>query len=432
MPDSNPFAAEIERRRSEENPFAAEIERRGETPSANFVAREMGARRIFDNLAAVPDVSGELLANATNLGRATIGKATRAGLNNARSLFGRDPKPNPSIGERYGSATENEGFAQYLLRKIPRPTAEGVDSAVRSIPSLFPGGETPSQAMDRNRTRFQREEFAMREAHPVAATAGDIGGDVASLFIGRRSSGVNKLLQRVETRLSGKAGVNVAESLAEDINKRLTSPAMQRLARGGVRSLESGVEAAALDILKDPNADPVETAALAAGGQIVGSGSLSLAKGLLSGGPSSAGLKLTVAAVGAMGLIQTFKSAVPGGRDRILESAESGFDKVMLTLGIGIGSAALGATRYGRGNTALADQTRAMLDGLSTIHRGSTLSILSDWTEGDADDKAAIERTLTALASDPMYRGKTDEERAIVSRIRAGAGLVNYKTGGTF
>jgi hypothetical protein len=136
--------------------------------------------------------------------------------------------------------------------------------------------------------------------------------------------------------------------------------------------------------------------------------------------------------VGAMGLIQTFKSAAPGGRDRILESAESGFDKVVMMLGLGVGSAALGATRYGRGNAALADQTRALVDGLSTIHRGTTLSILSDWTKGDTEDRAAIERTLTAMSNDPTYKGNTDKERAIVSRIRSGAGLETYRTGGEF
>lgn len=430
MPD-NPFADELGRR-SADNPFAAEIERRSEAPSANFVAREMGARRALDNFMAVPDASGEILADSLNVGRAGVEHAAAAGVRNAQRLFGGSPDPGPSFGERLAEKKEKEGFAQYLLRGIPRPTVEGVSSALKSVPALVPGGETPGQAMDRNRAQFQRDEFALREAHPTAAVAGDIGGDVLSLLLGRRSTGADRLIQRAETRLAGHTGVDVAKSLADDINKKLTGPAMQRLARGGARSLEAGVEAAALDILKDPNADPVETAALAAGGQLVGSGTLGMAKGLLSGGPSSAGLKLTVAAVGAMGLIQTFKSATPGGRDRILESAESGFDKVMLTLGLGIGSAALGATRYGRGNTALADQTRAILDGLSTVHRGSTLSLLSDWTKGDSGDKATIERVLSAISSDPTYRGSTEREREIVSRIRSGAGLVRYKTGGEF
>jgi hypothetical protein len=403
-----------------------------EVPSANYVAREFAARRALDNIMAVPGASGGVLANALNFGRAAVEHSVGAGFRNIGRLFGATPDPGPTLGERYQAKTENEGFAQHLLRSIPRPTVEGVSSAVKSIPSLLPGGEYPSEAMDRNRAQFQRDEFALRDAHPVAAKVGEVGGDVLSLFLGRRSSGVDKLVRRVETRLAGKASVDVAETLADDLKKRFAGPAMQRLARGGVRSIEAGVEAAALDILKDPNADPVETAALAAGGQIVGSGTLQGAKGLLSGGPTSAGLKLTVAAVGAMGLIQTFKSAAPGGRDRILESAESGFDKVMLTLGLGISSAAIGATRYGRGNTALADQTRAMIDGLSTVHRGSTLSILSDWTKGDADDRAAIERTLTAVSNDPTYRGKTDKERELVSRIRTGAGLERYQTGGRF
>lgn len=410
-----------------------ELERRESAPSAGFVAREMGARRTLDNIMAVPSASGHVLATALNAGRAGVEHAASAGMKNVGRLFGATPEPGPTFGERYEAKTENEGLGQRLLRGIPRPTVEGISSAVKSIPSLLPGGESPGEAMSRNRAQFQRDEFALVDAHPTAAKVGEIGGDVLSLLAGRRSSGMGKLVQRVETNLSGRTSLDVAETFAEDLNKRFAQgAAMQRLARGSTRSLEAGVEAAALDILKDPDAEPIETAALAAGGQLVGSGVLQASKGLLSGGPTSAGLKLTVAAVGAMGLIQTFKSAAPGGRDRILESAESGFDKVVLTLGIGLGAAAIGATRYGRGNTALADQTRTIIDNLGTIHRGSTLSILSDWTDGDADDRAAIERALAAISNDPTYRGETDKEREIVQRIRSGAGLVQYRTGGSF
>jgi hypothetical protein len=111
---------------------------------------------------------------------------------------------------------------------------------------------------------------------------------------------------------------------------------------------------------------------------------------------------------------------------------ESGYDKVALLLAAGAGSAAIGATRYGRGNTALTDQTRKFLDGVATTHRGTLLSLLTDYTEGDDEERAALERTLTALSEDPTYRGKTRAEQQIVSRLRSGAGVEKYNTGGEF
>lgn len=429
MPD-NPFAKELERRAAP-NPFAAEIERRGEVPSANYALRDRFSRTMLNNLMAVPDASGELVADAMAAGRAGASQAAGAGPRFIRHLMG-DETPSPSFGERYAKAKETEGLVPAFLRSIPRPSTEKIDAAAESIPALLPGGESPGTAYERNLFENLEQASAMRAAHPVASTVGDIGGDIATLLLGRRSTGADKLLQRVETRLGGRASADVAENLAGDLEKVVKSPAWQRMARGSVRSLETGIEAAALDVLKDPNADPLETAALAAGGQMVGSGMLAGAQGLVSGGPMSAGVKITVAAASTWGLLQLLKSATPGGQDRILESIETGYDKVALMLGLGVGAAAIGATRYGRGNTALADQTRTFLDGIGTVHRGSQLSVLSDWTEGDAEKRATIETVLTAMSRDPTYGGRNEVERDLVQRIREGTGLVRYKTGGGF
>jgi hypothetical protein len=403
---SNPF------RRVKENPFRA----RDEQPPANYVARELAARGTVNALLAAPSASGDLLAGAS---------AAVRGL--PHILPGGEP---PNFAAKY--AEEQQRFPASALRAIPRPTVDGITAAVKSVPSLIPGGETPGEAYDRNQFEFAEDESAMREAHPAAAKVGDIAGDVGALFVGRRGTGLNKLMQRGETRLSGKAATAAAETLAGDIGKIFKGPAMQKIARGAGRSVEAGAEAAVLDVLKDPNADPIETAAIVAGGQIVGSGVLAGAQGLVSGGPVRGGLKLTVAAVATMGYLQMMKSATPGGEDRILQSIESGFDKVTLLLGAGVASAALGATRYGRGNTNFSEQTRTWLDGLSTAHRGTTLSLLTDWTEGNDDERAAIESALTAMSNDPTYRGKTPAERAVVNRIRSGAGLARYQTGGEF
>jgi hypothetical protein len=430
----NPFTAMRAQRGAQGNPFTAMREQAKaakppEDKSANFVARELAARGTLNAALAAPSASGGLVANALAAARAGVKSLAGVGANNARSLVGMDRVERPSFGERYDE--ERSGAVDSALRSIPRPTVSGITAAMQSVPALVPGGESPGEAYDRNQFAFEEEEGEMRREHPTAAMIGDVGGDVGAIALGRRGTGAGNAIRRLETRLTGRGAVQAAESLAGDVSKALT-PMSRRVARGGLRSLESGVEAAVLDVLKDPNADPLDTAAIAAGSQLVGSGILTGAQGLVSGGLGKAGVNITVAAMTTWGFLQVLKSSTPGGQDRILESMESGYDKVALLLAAGAGSAAIGATRYGRGNTALTDQTRKFLDGVATTHRGTLLSLLTDYTEGDDEERAALERTLTALAEDPTYRGKTRSEQQIVSRLRTGAGVEKYDTGGSF
>lgn len=417
MPD-NPFRDELARRTGAtpaSNPFRTEIKRRSEIPSASTVASKLAVTGIINSALAAPSASGDLLAAAS------------AGVQRFNPY---GPRGRPSFGELYQA--EQEKFPASALRAIPRPTYGDVSSAVQSIPALVPGGESPGDAYARNRQEFDADEMAMRGAHPRAAAIGDIGGDIGSLLIGRKATGAGDAIQRFESRVAGRASPQAAKSMLDDLQGVLTSTPMQKLARGAGRSVESGVEAAVLNIVKDPESDPLEMAALAAGGQMVGSGFLAGSQGLVSGGPLQAGLKMSILAASSFGLVQVLKSATPGGEDRILESIETGYDKVALALGLGAASAALAATRYGRGNTNFSDQTRTFLDGVATAHRGTTLSLLTDWTEGDQEDRDEIERVLTAISSNPNYQGETAAERRIVNEIRAGSGLQRYTTGGGF
>lgn len=404
----NPFREKLER----VNPFRKQLEQ-PEGPSANFVAREMAARGFINNVLAAPSASGDLLAAAAAGARTNMPTNLAAPL--IDKLLGVE-RDRPTFREKF--AEEREKFPASALRAIPRLTTTDIDAGILSIPSLMPGGETPQEAMARNREKLDEEEFSMREAHPTAAMVGDVSGDIASMFLARRGTGINKLAQRFETRMGARESAQAATSLIEDLGSVLKGPSFRALARGAGRSLETGVEAAVLDIVKDPDADPLETAALAAGAQLVGSGALGSAQGLLSGGPTRAGLKIAVAAASTMGFLQMLKTVTPGGRDRILESMEGGYDKVALALGLGVASASIGFTRYGRGNTALSDQTRNLLDGIATTHRGTTLSLLTRWNDADADERETIEKVLTAVAEDPYYRGKNAAERQVISRLR--------------
>lgn len=409
--------------RSSADALKARISAAPATPSANFVAREMAARGVINSFLAAPSASGDLLAAASaGLQQFSPANAFRMLVNKWRGV---PDDEQPTFRERL--AEEKEKFPASALRAIPRPTWNDIWAGAQSIPSLMPGGETPREAFARNRDELDREEFAMREAHPTAATVGDVTGDIASLFLARRGTGIDKAVRRFETRMGARESAAAATSLADDVGKIVKGSAFRSLARGAGRSIETGIEAAVLDIVKDPNADPVETAAIAAGAQMVGSGLIGGAQGLMSGGPTKAGLKLAVAAASTMGLLQVLKSATPGGQDRILESIESGYDKVALALGLGAASAAIGLTRFGRGNTALSDQTRTFLDGIGTAHRGTSLSLLTRWNDADPEERETIERVLTAVSNDPHYRGQNAAERRVVSQLRN-----RYRTGGGF
>jgi hypothetical protein len=391
-----------------------------EGPDANFVAREMAARGALNIGLAIPSASGDMLAAAAAVKR--YSPETRA-FDMLRGV----ERQRPGFGELFDQ--EREKFPANMIRKIPRLEYGDLEAGIQAIPALMPGGVSPGEAFARERAEDDAEVAAMREAHPEAASIGDIGGDVASLFLGRKAPGIDSMIQRSETRLAGKAGVHAAKSLLDDLESTIKSAPMQKLARGAGRSVEAGVEAAVLDIAKDPDADPLEIAAIAAGGQMVGSGAIGAVQGITSGGLTQAGLKMSLLAASSFGLIQVMKSAAPGGQDRILESIETGYDKVALALGLGAASAALAATRYGRGNTNLSNQTRTFLDGVATAHRGTVLHFLTQYSDGTPEEKRTMERVMMAVARDPEYQGETASEKRFVRQLRIGD---KHVTGGGF
>ena len=139
-------------------------------------------------------------------------------------------------------------------------------------------------------------------------------------------------------------------------------------------------------------------------------------KGVFSGGPIAAGAKLALTAGAVMGLAQTFKSATPGGRDRILESAEFGFDKVALGLALGATGAVIGGGRVR--DTRLAEDFPKIVDALATIPRGAALSVLTRWNDASPEEQARIEQALSTVMQDPDFRGETDLEREVIGALR--------------
>lgn len=370
------------------DPFETELaSRRGDKPTAppaNYVARELAARGYANNLLAIPNAvsraTGDVLAAAGAADR-YVGDLVTGKRPQFTALFAEEQQRNPALS----------------FRSIPQLTVQDIEAGVRSIPALLPGGESLSEAFARNSAEFAANEQAMREAHPAAAVVGDVGGDVATIITGRAP--LARTIARAEQRLAGNAAAKSAQSnVGYVLDKTVTSPAMRRLARGAGRSLEAGAEAAILDTLKGD--DPLETAYVAALGQAGASGAIELGKTVWRH-PS-----LAMAGLAAASTIQIMKSATPGGRDRILESIETGFNKITWTLAASVAAGALGGGRLRGGE--FANRFPKLADAISTLPRASMISLAEEWADADPKQQQRIEAVSQKLASDPEYFGPAE------------------------
>lgn len=365
-----------------------------------------GFNQLVNNILAAPSATGDLLAGAA-------AAVEGAGAKIAGGEFDFD--------RRY--AEQQQKFPASAIRAIPRPTSQEARAALSSAPALVPGGESPGDAYRRNLGAIEADEAQLREAHPIASGAGEISGDIATLITGRAP--IANLVRRAEQRLVPRApDMFFAEvpgalepGVRRTVDRALKSDASRRLARGAGRSVETGLEAAILEVVKGEDSDPLEAAAFAAGGQVVGSALLEGGRGLLSGGPLKAGAKISIAAASIAGMWQLGKSATPGGRDRILESIETGYSKVTYGLMLGAAAAMTGAGR-GRGGQ-LAEDLPQVVDAIAAVPRGLSLSVITDIAKMDEQEQARVEAALNGLARNPEYEGKGDVERRVVERIRS-------------
>jgi hypothetical protein len=391
------LASRLEAARGSARPVTTSL---GGSPFGNEMVKGFA-----NNALALPQATGNLLAGAATIPAAIAGKARGEPFDFAN---------------RFREQQDLQPAA--LLRAIPAPTVQGLAAAARSIPSLLPGGETPREAYANNRATIAEEDERVRQEHPFATGAGEVAGDVATLITGRAP--IASLVRRAEERLTRKGPEiffggtvpAIEPGIRRTIDRALKAETTRRLARGAGRSVETGLEAAILETVKGDNPDPLQAAALAAGGQVAGSAFLEGGRGLLSGGLLKGGGKVALAAGSIAGMWQLVKSATPGGRDRILESIEHGFDSVAFSVMLGAVASVAGAPRYRDGK--LAEELPRIVDGLASVPRGATLSLLTDFANADESEQQRFERVLNNLARDPDFRGRDAQERKIVARIR--------------
>lgn len=340
---------------------------------ASFTTAATGgmAERLIDNVLGVPEAVARAGQGAMNVGRGLLGM--------------------PMIRRQPGETI------------LGLPKGRDVLSGAQALPGLLSGdfGSQFQQAQE------QRQQIAQDQ--PFATSLGEVGGDVATLATGRapmvKGPGglFDDLIRTSSLNAASRIG-NVPGNIGtrKAVERALKSEPFQELARAGGRAVETGLEGALLSLVQD--GDPVETAAASAGAQLAGSAGLSLLDEtaklpfrLVGGKPAGIVDKfwgLVVGAGLAGGLYQLVKTATPGGRDRILESDEAGFRKVLASMLLGGVAAAAGAKRT-KTDGILAQFPR-MADAAATIPRGAMVSLVEDMTRDEATRK-----TMSVLSTNP-------------------------------
>jgi hypothetical protein len=137
--------------------------------------------------------------------------------------------------------------------------------------------------------------------------------------------------------------------------------------------------------------DPLTTAAMAGGGQALGSGILFLAR-------PPAGTKYKTLNIGVKALAAgTLFHLLTGGY--VLKDLETGFDKVK----IGLGAAAL-AGLAGTGRLRSQNVTSVLprvWDTIGSVPRHALISLASKYAASDAPTKKKIERAVQIMGADP-------------------------------
>jgi hypothetical protein len=410
----------------EQNPFAEELRRRGRKTSQELAQEPSvefgrGALGTFGELAVtnfvnefvlgLPSASGDMIA------------AAGSGL----SML----KPgDQTFSEEY--AKQQNQFPANALRAIPSPTVQEISAAGQSLGALVPGGESFSDSFDQSLAEINANHAQMRADHPIASFAADIVPDAAGLLLFRRpfakkindaeTAFMNPQILSRRQQIQQSLGNTVAKPIKEEetlwaIQKAFQSNTVRSLARGAGRSLETGLEAVALDILKGD--DPLETAGMAAGGQLLGSAILGgPAKPLLTGSLGARSTKLVVAGAVTAGLMQMLSSATPGGNNFSLPNIEAGFAKTTLTMGLGALMAMVGGGR-GRGGEFAKNAPRLM-DAIATIPRGATLSLLEEYQNRSDGEQQRAQTILLGMANDHMHFGENFTRR-LERSVRTGS-----------
>lgn len=307
-------------------------------------------------------------------------RGARGGANLLRAATGNEMQPIPQ-GGLLGLPTGREALAS-------------LDVGAQSLLSgNFDGmGERVAQEVTR-RNQVQTDR-------PIAAFGGDVLADASTLMAGRAPFLPKGARQSTDI---------VAPILNKQFREVFNSKAAKTLSKVAGRAIEGGLEGAALSIVQ--GGDPIETAAMGGASQLAGMAGLKISQidgltDLLRGNIYKGGKRLAATAVAVGSLIQVLKSSTPGGKDFILESIETGFDKIPLAIVVGALSGMTGAGRVKGKLPVLKDSQlpAALTDAMTTIPRAGTITLLRQLTEEDQSGVGV--QTLNKIISEPRAFGE--------------------------
>lgn len=248
---------------------------------------------------------------------------------------------------------------------------------------------------DRYRAEMARGQ-QMQEDHPIASGAGEVAGDVATMITGRMP--FRGAIANGEKMI---AGMNTAKNLNPGmwrlVNEAVSSAPMKSLYRGLYRGAEAGIEGMSMAVLK--GGDPFATGAFAAGGQMAGSGLLTLNKSLWGGDFGGRVLKTALAGMAVTKLAYEFTPLGEGNIFDVLQAADSSFNHIAHALALGVGAGLLGAGRLREARVG--KDIPKLIEGVATAPRAAVMSVATDVIKSLQEGKQDAARTLSHLVNDP-------------------------------
>jgi len=284
---------------------------------------------------------------------------------------------------------------------LPLPRGDQAVAAAIAADALMKGQDF--HPIDRYRAEMARSA-ELRDAHPIASTLGDVGGDVATVLTGRLP--LSARMVEAEKKLMGQApNVTLTPGVRKLLDEWYTSTASKEFRRGVRRAGETGIEGAVLAAVNE--GDPVATAAWSAGTQAAAS----LPMWAIAGkGPLTT--RLGAIALSSLVLHQMSKEATPLGQENIfdvVQSADDAFRGVTLTAGT-----ALAATLAGMGRVRSANVPK-LADAMTAVPRAGAVSAIAALNKEDEGAAGDVTRTLMHLANNPDVFNESQQKRLMTA-----------------
>lgn len=342
-----------------------------------------------DNLLKLPSVAGGAL-NVASSAVATV-----------PGSLGRLATGQPVEFERRLEEFKEIGDPLTDLLQTELPDTLNIGAAVDALK----GGDDLALRFRVAKQQREQQREARREENPLASMLGSGFGDALTLLTGRAPI--------VRARAPGQtAKREAAEAAFEDIPASVRSnftdivtsgiapffkETAQLLQRAGGKAAGVGLEAATLAALND--SDPQSAFWVGAGTQAAGSASLFI---------SEKAIKHPLGFVATAWLAsEMFKAAAPGDQN-FFESKDFSIQKAVGALSLG---AIAGLAGLGRLRGPTAERAPVFMDAITTIPRGTVLSILEQLRDSQASGNSVPLQVLNKISTEPDIFSENEAKR---------------------